>query len=130
MKEGMSDLKIPAAKVKMGDDFVRTKPYWYVKLNDQSREGKIRTYYLLTCYNYVNQIPISNAVFRERLGVEKKNKAIMSRIIRETLESGLSKLVDKMQHKILDYVFRIDAILVDNQIVVEWKSLAEVIDFV
>lgn len=69
---------------------------------------------MLTCYNYVNQIPISNAVFRERLGVEKKNKAIMSRIIRETLESGLSKLVDKMQHKILDYVFRIDAILVDN----------------
>ena len=32
MEEGMSALKIPAPKVETGDDFARTKLYWYANL--------------------------------------------------------------------------------------------------
>ena len=80
MEEGMRDLTIPAPKVETGDDFTRTKLYWYDNLNDWKKDDKIRTCYLYTCYCYVNEIEVANAVLRERFGVEEKNKAIISRI--------------------------------------------------
>ena len=95
MEEGMSALKIPAPKVETGDDFARTKLYWYANLNEWTKEDKIRTCYLATCYYYVNEISVANAILRERLGVDEKNMSIVSRIIKDTLEAGLIKLADK-----------------------------------
>ena len=95
MEEGLGELKIPAPKVETGDDFTRTKLYWYPELSAWAKEDKIRTCYLSICYNYVNDISVSNAVLRNRFGVEDKNKAIVSRIIKDTLEAGLIKLSDK-----------------------------------
>ena len=69
MEESMGDLKIPAPKVESSDDFVRTKLYWYSSLNCWKKEDKIRTCYLATCYNYVNETDVSNALLRERFGV-------------------------------------------------------------
>ena len=37
---------------------------------------------------------MSNAVLRDRFGVEEKNKATVSRIIKDTVEAGLVKLSD------------------------------------
>ena len=59
------------------------------------KEDKIRTCYFVTCYYYVNEIPVANAVLRERFGVEAENKATVSRIIKDTVDSGLIKLVDE-----------------------------------
>lgn len=95
MEEGMSALKIPAPKVETGDDFARTKLYWYSNLNEWTKEDKVRTCYLATCYYYVNEIPVANAVLRERFGVEAKNKSIISRIIKDTVDAGLIKLADE-----------------------------------
>lgn len=94
MEEGMRDLTIPAPKVECGEDFTRTKLYWYANLNDWKREDKIRTCYLYTCYCYVNEIEVANSVLRERFGVEEKNKAIISRIIKDTMNAGYIKLSD------------------------------------
>lgn len=68
---------------------------WYASLNEWSKAEKIRTCYIATCYNYVNEVSVSNAILRERFGVEEKNKAIISRIIRDTLTEGLIKLEDE-----------------------------------
>lgn len=95
MEEGLGELKIPAPKVETGDNFTRTKLYWYPELSAWEKEDKIRTCYLATCYNYVNDVSVSNAVLRNRFGVEVKNKAIISRIIKDTVEAGLIKLSDK-----------------------------------
>lgn len=95
MEEGMSELRIPAPKVETGEDFARTKLYWYKSLSDWNREDKIRTCYLYTCYCYINEIEVANAALRERFGVEEKNKAIVSRIIKDTREAGYIKLSDE-----------------------------------
>ncbi|MCM1246786.1 MAG: transcriptional regulator, partial [Roseburia sp.] len=92
MEEGMRDLTILAPKVEIGDDFSRTKLYWYASLSKWTKEDKIRTCYLYTCYCYVNEIEVSNAVLRERFGVDEKNKAVVSRIIRDTVDKGLIKI--------------------------------------
>lgn len=78
-----------------GEGFTRTKLYWYPKLSEWTKEDKVRTCYLATCYCYVNEIPVANAVLRERFGVNEKNMSIVSRIIKETIEVGLIKLVDE-----------------------------------
>jgi predicted HTH transcriptional regulator len=95
MEEGMRDLLIPAPKVETGEDFTRTKLYWYGKLNDWTKEDKIRTCYLYTCYCYVNEIEVANAVLRDRFGIDVKNMAVASRIIKATMEAGLIKLSDE-----------------------------------
>ncbi|MCD7746452.1 MAG: hypothetical protein LUI13_14430 [Lachnospiraceae bacterium] len=94
MEEGMSDLKIPAPKVETGNDFTRTKLYWYSSLKDWKKEDRVRTCYLATCYYYVNEIPVSNSVLRGRFGIDDKNKAMMSRIIKDTLNAELIKIAD------------------------------------
>ncbi|MCD8131559.1 MAG: putative DNA binding domain-containing protein [Lachnospiraceae bacterium] len=94
IEEGMSDLKIPAPKVETGDDFTRTKLYWYPSLKDWKKEDRIRTCYLATCYYYVNEMDVSNSVLRGRFGIDEKNKAMMSRIIKETLDAELIKIAD------------------------------------
>jgi hypothetical protein len=43
----------------------------------------------------VNEIEVANAVLRDRFGVEEKNKAIVSRIIKDTMDAGLLKLSDE-----------------------------------
>lgn len=95
MEEGMSELKIPAPKVETGDDFTRTKLYYYDNLNKWTKEDRIRTCYLYTCYCYINEIEVSNAILRDRFGVEEKNKSIVSRIIKETLNAKYIKLSDE-----------------------------------
>ena len=44
---------------------------------------------------YINEIEVANAVLRERFGVDGKNKAIVSRIIKDTIEAGYIKLSDE-----------------------------------
>lgn len=95
MEEGMRDWKIPAPKVETGEDFCRTMLFWHKSLNDWSKEEKIRTCYIYICYCYVNGIHATNAVLRERFGVTEKNKAVVSRIIKDTVEKGYIRLFDK-----------------------------------
>ena len=49
---------------------------------------------MYTCYCYVNEIEVSNAVLRNRFGIEEKNKAMVSRVIKETMKLGFIKLAD------------------------------------
>ena len=94
MEEGMRDWKIPAPKVETTEDFCRTMLYWHESLSKWSKEEKIRTCYIYVCYCYVNGIEVSNAVLRERFGISEANKAMASRIIKDTLEAGKIKLAD------------------------------------
>jgi len=94
MEEGMCDWKIPAPKVETGEDFCRTMFFWHESLSKWSKEDKTRTCYLYVCYCYVNGIEVSNAVLRDRFGITEANKAMASRIIKDTVETGKIKLKD------------------------------------
>jgi hypothetical protein len=43
----------------------------------------------------MNEIEVANAVLRDRFGVEEKNKDIVSRIIKDTVDAGLLKFSDE-----------------------------------
>ena len=95
MEEGMRDWKIPAPKVETTEDFCRTMLYWHSSLSQWSKEEKIRTCYIYICYCYVNGIDATNAVLRDRFGVQEKNKATVSRIIKDTVDRGYIRLYDR-----------------------------------
>lgn len=95
MEAGMSELKIPAPKVETAEDFCRTKLYWYSSLKEWPKEEIIRTCYLHTCYCYVNEITVNNSVMRKRFDISEENKSIVSRIMKNTIDAGLIKLVDE-----------------------------------
>ena len=94
MEEGMRDWKIPAPKVETAEDFCRTKLYWHSSLSQWSKEEKVRTCYIYVCYCHVNSIEVSNTVLRDRFGISEANKAMVSRIIKDTLNAGKIKLAD------------------------------------
>ena len=95
MEEGMNELKIPAPKVETSEDFTRIKLFWFNDISDWKKDDRIRTCYLYTCYCYINEIDVSNAVLRERFGVSSNKKAMISKIIKSTIDAGYIKIYDE-----------------------------------
>lgn len=63
----------------------------YRKLNDLNKEERISTCYQHASLKYVSNEKMTNQSLRNRLGIEEHNSAIASRIIKETIVSGLIK---------------------------------------
>ena len=59
-----------------------------------TKDDRIRTCYMQSCLAYVNFETISNSDVREIFGLDEKEKVKSSRIIKDTLETGLIKPVD------------------------------------
>jgi predicted HTH transcriptional regulator len=58
------------------------------------KEERIRACYLHCCLRYVNREHMNNTSLRERFGIEEHNKANASRVIKQTVDSGLIRLYD------------------------------------
>ena len=58
------------------------------------KEDRIRACYLHCCLRYVNRESMNNSSLRERFGIEQKNQAQVSRVIRDTVEAGFIRAYD------------------------------------
>jgi predicted HTH transcriptional regulator len=56
---------------------------------EMDRDERVRACYQHACLMYVSGKRMSNASLRERLGIEKKNYPMASKIIRDAIEAGL-----------------------------------------
>ena len=56
-----------------------------------TKEDKLRACYLHSCLKYVNNDYLTNTSLRERFGIDPKNNAMISRIIKNTVEENLIK---------------------------------------
>lgn len=61
---------------------------------DYSTQEKLQICYQHCVLKYVNHEPMTNATLRQRLGIETKNSAAVSRIIKDALSKQLIKLYD------------------------------------
>lgn len=57
-------------------------------LSDMDRDDRVRACYLHACLKHVQRDYLTNSSLRERFGIEKKNSAQASRIIKEAVEAG------------------------------------------
>lgn len=86
--------QLPAPKFIKGDDYTRVIIYAPSSLTKMSSEDRIRACYQHTCLNYINNQPVNNQSVRKRFNISKNNVSFASKIISETIESGLIKPSD------------------------------------
>jgi ATP-dependent DNA helicase RecG len=81
--------QLPAPLFETAEENTRAVLFAHRSFNDMDRADKVRACYLHACLRYVERNPMTNSSLRERFGIEEKNSAIASRIIRDTIEDGL-----------------------------------------
>ncbi len=87
--------QLPAPNIENIDDGVRVTIYSRKELKKLTKEEQCRACYIHSCIQHViEQDGLTNTSLCKRLGIEEKNKAIASRIIKRTLEKGLIKPFD------------------------------------
>ncbi|MEM8566979.1 MAG: ATP-binding protein [Bacteroidota bacterium] len=86
--------QLPAPKFLEGENYTRVTMYSYRTLRQMDKEDKIRATYLHACLKIVSGDYMTNQSLRERFGIKEKNYSMASRIIAETIKSGLIKDYD------------------------------------
>ncbi|MBK9037494.1 MAG: putative DNA binding domain-containing protein [Myxococcales bacterium] len=68
--------------------------YAHRPLDKMSRDDRVRACYLHACLKYVSNEQVTNASIRKRFGIDEKNSASASRLIKEAVEAGVIVAVD------------------------------------
>ena len=92
--EAVEKMLLPSIKVMKNDDSTRVTIYAKKALSEMTREEKIAACYQHACLVNEDGLSINNQSVRERFGLDKRKVSDASRIIADTLESGLIKLAD------------------------------------
>lgn len=97
--------QLPAPLFEAPKGFTRTVLFAHKPLSDMDKTDRVRACYLHACLKHVTRSHLTNASLRERFGVEEKNKAAVSRYIREAIAAGAIKPFDKdASRKFMKYV--------------------------
>ncbi len=97
--------QLPAPLFEVPEGFTRVVLFAHKRLSSMDRADRVRACYLHACLKYVTGSYLTNASLRERFGVEEKNKAAVSRYIREAVEDGKIKPYDeRAARKMMKYV--------------------------
>lgn len=96
---------LPAPIFETSGENTRTVLFSRKTLREMESDDKIRACYFHACLKYVKREFITNESLRERFEIEKKNSAMVSRIIKETTQAGLIKPYDeKASRKFMKYI--------------------------
>ncbi len=97
--------QLPAPLPEAGEEHTRVVMFAPRPLSKMDKADRIRAVYLHACLKWVMRDYLTNASLRERFGVEEKNKAAVSRYIREALEAGMIRPFDEdAARKLMKYV--------------------------
>ena len=86
--------QLPPPKFEAYDENTRAVLFSHKDFNEMNKEEKVWACYLHCCLRYVNREDMNNASLRERFGIEEKNSATISRVIKQAVEADLVKLYD------------------------------------
>ena len=87
--------QLPPPLFEVPQGFTRTVLFAHKPLTAMDKADRVRACYLHACLKYVTRDYLTNASLRGRFGVEEKNKAAVSRYIREAVEAGAIKPFDE-----------------------------------
>ncbi|MDR1021847.1 MAG: putative DNA binding domain-containing protein [Prevotellaceae bacterium] len=87
----IENVYLPAPEFIKGDNYTKVFIYPKRTFSQMSKEDRIRACYQHCCLKYMEKEQMTNQSFRERMGIEDENAAMVSRIIKDTVNSGLIK---------------------------------------
>ena len=91
--------QLPAPLFEVPDGFTKAVLFAHKELRHMDRDERVRACYLHACLKYVMRDCLTNASLRGRLGVEDRNKAAVSRYIKEAVDAGAIKPYDERAAK-------------------------------
>jgi ATP-dependent DNA helicase RecG len=91
--------QLPAPSFEAPESSTRVVLFAHKDFKDMDRADRVRACYLHACLRFVQRNPMTNSSLRERFGIEERNAAIASRIIRDTMDDGQIKPYDPNQGK-------------------------------
>lgn len=80
--------QLPAPLVEATGESTRVVLFAPRPLSKMDKADRVRAVYLHACLRYVNREHLTNASVRQRFGIEPRNIATASRLIREAVEAG------------------------------------------
>lgn len=86
--------QLPAPAFEITDEHTRTVLFSHREFREMYKEDKIRACYLHSCLKYVQRSFMTNTTLRERFGIDERNSAQVSRIIKDSIDSELIRCFD------------------------------------
>jgi len=86
--------QLPAPLVETYDAGTRTVLFAPRPLTKMERSDRVRAVYQHASLRFIQRQPTSNATIRTRFGIEDRNKALASRLLKEAVEEGLISVYD------------------------------------
>lgn len=97
--------QLPAPVFEVAEDNTRAVLFAHRELKKMDKDDRIRACYLHACLRYVNRENMTNSSLRKRFGIESRNSAMASRIIKETILAKMIRPYDEeASRKFMKYV--------------------------
>lgn len=97
--------QLPAPMFETSGDSTRAILFAHRPLSQMDKSDRTRACYLHACLRYVQRSFMTNTTLRERFGIEPRNSATASRLIKEAVEAGVIKPYDEdASRKMKQYV--------------------------
>jgi ATP-dependent DNA helicase RecG len=98
--------QLPPLDVQVQEKHTKLILYAYQKFSDMDKKDRTRACYQHACLKYVTNEKMTNQTLRERFKIADENAAMVSRIIKDTLEAGFIKEDDpeNKSRKFVKYV--------------------------
>ncbi|TNH06996.1 ATP-binding protein [Testudinibacter sp. TR-2022] len=87
--------QLPAPLFEVFTEHTRSVLFAYRDFKNTDRNERIRACYLHSVLKYLSREPMSNASLRERFGIDVDNSAMVSRVIKQTIEAKMIKPYDE-----------------------------------
>lgn len=91
--------QLPAPSIEDAGNSTRVTLFSRQPFNSMSREDRIRACYFHSCLKHVSQEFMTNTTLRERFGIDQKNSATVSRVIKDALDARRIKPYDESASK-------------------------------
>lgn len=97
--------QLPAPVFEITEEHTRAILFSHKELKEMDKADKIRACYMHAGLRYIQRDFMTNTTLRERFGIESKNSAMASRIIKETLDAGMISPFDpESSRKYMKYI--------------------------
>ena len=87
--------QLPAPMFEVSGDSTRATLFAHRPLSQMDKSDRVRACYLHACLRYVQRSFMTNTTIRERFGLDLKNSATASRLIKEAVTAGMVKPQDE-----------------------------------
>lgn len=84
----------PAPRIEISNNHTRVTLFAPKSFSNLSKEERMQMCYLHCCLRYVNKQVMTNTSLRTRFGIGEKNRSMISRVIRDSVEASLVKAID------------------------------------